>query len=339
MRDILDIDGAPDEALGRVFVDTTQTKAVFRRLDALFERKRTTGHAWGVAVLGPARSGKTSVVREYLLRCRDGDVQDRMDDGDTDVVRRPLRHLYIELKPQTRLTTIASQTLAAMGDPDPTYGDKEEQADRVHEALRSGTYEAIIYDEIHNLVDTDTLRVEQKAAHWLSGVLDVGVCPMIMIGYTGFKDVLIRNEYLAGRLLPVRPLTASTWDDPESLAEFAHVLSAMEGQLGLPQPSGLSEPDLARRICYATSGRFGFLENLLTHARDLARENRHSCITRRVLAEAVADTCYTWRDQTFNPIDVDDLAAEATRAEQLSKRPEAGDVIPTSGANRGRRKL
>lgn len=331
MKDIFLDDDAPDEAIGRTFVDTEQTRAVFRRLDALMEVRRTTNHAWGVALLGPARCGKTSIFREYLTRCNEGNVQDRMENGATDVVRRPIRHLYLELEPQTRLMNIASQTLEAMGDPDPTFGDKGQQGNRVIENLESGLYDLVIFDEVHNLVDTDTLRVEQKAAQWLSRLLDVRACPIALIGYERFADILERNEFLEGRLLPMPRIVPHRWDDSGDMEEFAAVLSVLDSELSMPTLSGLGEISLARQICYAVGGRFGLLEKLLTHARQLARERRHSCLTRPVLRQAVEDCRAGWKSLRFNPIGAENFEEEARKTP--SKEAER-----SSSRGRGRRK-
>ena len=52
-------------------------------------------HAWGMALVGPARAGKTTMVAEYLLSCGKGEHG-----------RRPLKHLYARLVPDTKPSNI-----------------------------------------------------------------------------------------------------------------------------------------------------------------------------------------------------------------------------------------
>jgi hypothetical protein len=328
-RDILSDEDVPDEALGLIFADTSQTKAVFRGLDKLFEIPRTANHAWGAAIIGPARLGKTSLIREYLSRCAEKDVADRRGpDKCTHVVRKPLRHLYVQLAPGTNLNNICSQTLAAMGDPDPTYGNRETRTRRVDDVLRDGKLDVVIYDEVHNLVDTDTLRVEQKAAHWISGRLDQGRCPMVLIGYTSLSEVLRRNPFLSGRLKPMPPLRAYAWDNAEDLADFRYVLSVLDGQLGFTISSDLADEGRARRLCYATSGLLGLLEKLLMHARGLAHDDRHSCLTDAILRQAVEDERAMGLGLYFNPFEVTDLKAAVRDA----KKGRPNEEVASSGS-------
>jgi hypothetical protein len=227
-----------------------------------------------------------------------------------------LKHLYVQLAPGTKLNNICSQTLAAMGDPDPTYGNREARTRRVDAVLRDGKYNVVIYDEVHNLVETDTLRVEHNAAHWLSGRLDQGRCPMVLIGYTSLSVALRRNSFLSGRLKPMPLLRAYAWDNPDDLADFRYVLSVLDAELGFRISSDLQAEGRARRLCCATSGLLGLLEKLLMHARGLAHDNRHSCLTDAILRQAVEDERAMGLGLYFNPFEVTDLKAAVRDAKK-----------------------
>lgn len=298
MNALIDRGTVPKDALSWAFAETRQTQAGFLAIDTLMANPRTHSHGHGLLVLGPARCGKTTFVREYLLRCRAG------EDG-----RRPLKALYVEVSVGARLNTISRDTLQALNDPDPDYGDQGKKTDRVIKAIVEGRYDLVIFDEVHHLVDTDTLRVQQKAASWLTLLLNKTFCPMILVGYEGFRNVVRENEFLAGRLLPFagfRPHRHDD-DDEDDLAEFGFVLSQMEGALKLPEPSRLYLPRTAARICVTCKGRFGLVESFLTYARELARRRNHSCLTDAVLSETAEAMRGTWHDLPFNPFEVPDL--------------------------------
>ncbi len=313
MRDFLDLSRLPAGSLGRVFVDTAETKALFRAFDGLLAEPATATNGKGVTVLGPARSGKTVLVQEYLRRCQSGDVKDREGDG---FVRKPVRFVHVQLQPSTRLNTIPGQTLEALNHPAPYHGHPQVQTSRVVQEILSSGCELVVFDEIHHLMASDTKRVRDSGSHWLSYILDQTLCPMILIGYTGFREVLAENTFLGGRLVPTEPLRPYTIHEPDSLAMFRLVLEDMEGELGLPVPSDLSALDTAKRILVTCGGKLGLLENFLTAARDIARGQGANCLHRAVLGQAAERLKGTWRDIPSNPFELDDLDKALTAAER-----------------------
>lgn len=341
---LLSLDDAPEDCLSRVRVPTVRGNAIFDALDGLLARPRTLNHAYGAALLGPARCGKTMLIREYLAVSAEAGVGGGSiagDDGcDPDAdnggallpfQRRPLRELYVELDPGTRLNSIARQFLQAMGDPSPLYGTQDQQTVRVHQILRGGRYDLVIVDEVHNLVDSDTDKVEQKAVHWLTALLNAGRTPVLLVGYDTFGSVIARNHALGGRLRPMPRLVPYRWNDTEDLNEFSFILSELEEAMELPAPSGLSESRVARRLCAATSGRLGYLEGLLSEARFLARRKRHSCIRQETLQEAVGSFASTWYQLPFNVFEVEDFGGAMLAFEAGTQ----GGVAPKLRRKRG----
>ena len=321
MRDFLDTGDLAPDSLGHVFVDTLETKAVFRGLDDLFASPRTPTNGRGIAVLGPPRCGKTILVQEYLSRCMAGNAEDREGDN---VVRRPLKYLYVRLQPGTRLATIPSQTLHALGHPAPFAGKHHAQTQAVIDMIGEGAYDVVVYDEVHHLTSSDTRRVRDNGSHWLTLVMDGTRCPMVLIGYDRFSSILRENGFLGGRLVPADPLKPYSSSDPESFDTFRFVLQSFEEALGMPVPSGLSEPDKAARLLVACGGRLGLLENLLTNARQEARRLRHSALTTEVLAAAVERVRNSWGDLRFNPFEVPDLKAAVRQYGEGFRLPEDG---------------
>lgn len=330
MRDFLDTSDLPPDSLGHVFVDTIQTKSIFRGLDDLFASPRTATNGRGLAVLGLPRCGKTLLVQEYLRRCMKGDTRDR--EGE-DIVRRPLRYLYVQLQPGTRLSTIPSQTLEVLGHPAPFAGRHDTTQTRdVISMIVEGAYEVVVYDEVHHLTSSDTKRVRENGTHWLTHVLDRTRCPMILIGYKRFSNILRENGFLGGRLVAAEPLKPYSLDDRQSFTMFMVVLRAFEGALGLPTASDLWRPDTAARLLAASGGRIGLLENLLTAARQEARRLRHSALTTEVLAAAVERMRNSWGDLRFNPFEVTDLKAAIKEHGEGFKLPEDEQQESSSSA-------
>ena len=310
MRDLLNDDDVPADSLSRVWVDTRQTTAAFRALDLLLTLKCTAHSAYGLALLGPARLGKTSVPAEYLRRRKEAGQE--------------LKYLYVELKPNTKPTSIAYETLCSMDDPDPSYGNSAARTTRVNDFIKSGKYDLIIYDEAHYLVDSTTQRVQADGVGWIVGLLNECRTPLLLVGYEKVEDVIERNESLDGRLLPLETFRALDHADPEDLEEFRHILRNLEMQLGFPTASNLAERDLAARICYLCLGRLGYLEVFLTSARELARGRQHSCLMLEDLRDTAAVIGRKWNKRPFNPFAVDDLQKAIASSKQVPGATDKG---------------
>ncbi len=327
MSDFLSLDDLGEDALGRVFVDTDEVLAVFRAFDELIAEPANATNGKGLAVLGPPRCGKTALVAEYLRRCTDRDVGDRPGE---DVRRRPLKAARISLLPGTRLNTIPSRTLEVLGHPAPYYGNRDRQTSHVIHEITEGGYDLIVFDEIHHLMSSENARVRENGSHWLTHVLDETRCPMILVGYSAFRDILNENGFLGGRLVPAPPLAPYVFDRAESLAMFRLVLEEFERALGFQEPSRLAEADVAKRILVLCNGRIGLLENFLTHARAVARRKGYRCIRQDVLREAAEGVRQTWCALRFNPFEVDDIGAAA-------RNLGGSYTIAGDGPNGGRR--
>lgn len=305
----------PDDALSAIFVDTRQTVRTFEGVEELLRNPRTQNHARAMSILGPARCGKTQIVREYVAR---------RDDEAKRGVRAAPEVAMVEVPGGATLKTIATETLSALGDPDPDYGNQAARTERAARAIRDGGYDLIVFDEVHMLVDSETKKVLHNAAMWFTQMLNKGLCPLLLVGEESFRRVLANNAFLAGRSLPLPPIRPFDWRDRDDFAEFRYVLSQVEEGLGLPGRSGLVDAEVASRICEACGGRFGVVELLLTHAREIARRRRHSCLTRDVLRDAVEDLRHLDLPFPFNPFDVEGDLGQAS--DEAAARARAGAI-------------
>lgn len=296
----------PRDALGRVFIDTDEVRCLFRALDELMEEPMTATNGKGIAVLGPARCGKSSIVQEYILRCSEHDTRDRPGE---EVSRRPLKVLNLSLQPGTRLNSIASQALQALKHPAPFHGGHDVRTIRVIQEIGRGGYDLFVIDEVHHLVSSETQRVRENGSHWLTHVLDATRCPMVLVGYSAFRNILNENGFLGGRLVPAPPLQAYVIDDPENFGMFRMILEEFEAALCLARPSALSEVNTAMRILTLCNGRIGLVENFLTHARAITRRKGYNCLRPEILREAAEDVRQSWCGLLFNPFEVDDLGS------------------------------
>ena len=298
MRDFLDDADVPDDSLSRCIYQTPHLVTMAGRVDHLLKVRRNDSHGYAEAIVGPPRTGKTSFVKNYLRDRRDG-----LRAGG------PLRFLYVELHGDTQAQRITHLLLDAAGDANPSFGTPAARATRLIKTLERRNYDLIVLDEVHHLVNSETVSVKERGANWIVTILNTVRTPMLLIGYASFKRVIEANPALGGRILPTPSFQALRYDDPEDQAEFRTVLGFLDENLGLSKPSGLADPDVAARICVACLGRYGFVELFLQHARLLVQERHHSCITRDILRDAADEALGNWVRFSFNPFEVPDLGA------------------------------
>ena len=312
IRDILDESDIPADSLSHVFAETRHSKAGFARLDDLLQTPRTTNNAWARALVGPPRCGKTTFIKQYLKSCLWGDGG-----------RRPLKHLYVEMTQDTKPSNIASVTLRWMDDPNPAYGNPEQRTARVLNTIERRGYDILIFDEAHHLLDTSNRKAQERGVGWVNSLLNQTRCPVLLVGYPSLEKAIVQHTSLGGRMLPFPPFRTYNHADQMDLAEFRWILTNVEAQLGMMQPSDLSGEILAPRLCIAARGRLGLLELLLTEARTQARRARHSCLTAELLAKVTEEFYPTLGPLPFNPFRVDDLDKE-TKASRVDVYAETG---------------
>lgn len=303
MEDVLSFEGVRTDSLSRVWVDTRHTIKGFEELDALVRTSRTQNTAFSTCLIGPPRCGKSTLIKEYLRKCRDR-VAGRL----------PLKFLWVELEQNTRSRNIATLTLHALGDPSPSRGDATQRALRVVEAIRRGGYDLIVYDEAHHLLGGKSYSVQDDGVAFLNGLLNKAKCPIVLVGYEQqVRSAIHRNASLAGRLWPSPVFQPYNLADQDDLMELRFVLREFERFMGFPTPSNLHNADTAARICYVCCGKFGHLEIFLEYSRDLAKRREHSCLTNDDLRDAAEAVGPMNRPHwTFNPFTVGSLSARLT---------------------------
>ncbi len=322
MRDFLDDSDVPADSLSRIFVETRHSKVGFEHLDALFDEPRTENHAWGAAIMGGWRSGKTTIVKHYIRRR-------------AEVTGKTLKALYVELSSEVTPANISRTILEVLGDPNPDYGTALQRKGRVIEALIRRAYDVIICDEAHYLVDSQTTRVQDNGVAWFNELLNKARIPLLLIGYADrLTMVMSRNGSLAGRLLPFPPFCDLSLHVADDMLEVRYILGELERHLGLPTRSFLNSEYNASRILVACSGRVGLINQYLTHARSLARSANNSCLTEATLRKAAAELLRQRSPTAFNPFDVQDEKDFRNRAEAIGQSSAGATRALTKGSGR-----
>ncbi len=263
------------DALGRIFVDTPRWREAEPRLNDLPELGWTPDYCMGLLLLGPSRSGKTSMAKEWARRMAERAALN----GGT------FKTVCLDVPSQANLMALATETLGALGDPDPSHGSKYEKTTRVVEAVERLGVDLLMFDEIQRLVD-EKGKLRAEAANWLTGLLNKRVCPLLFVGEPHASTVF-QQRYLSGRTLGEIQITPFDWADRDDRRAWREVMYALSENLSMPEKSELHDIDTALRIHSHSDGLLGVATRLLEFARSDARRRGLPKLTHEVLADAV----------------------------------------------------
>jgi predicted AAA+ superfamily ATPase len=259
------------DAISDIFVETSRAQAAFTRIDELMERGWEANFCRALLLLGPARCGKTHILKEWTRRRHEANPE--------------FKATITEVPPGCTLKGMAAQLLEDLGDPDPDYGSQNDKTRRIQEI--GGGRDLIIIDEVQRLIDEKTEKVKKDVANWLTNLLNRRICPLLLVGERHAELVFQGNMYLEGRTIGQVPVEPYDWHESKDRLEFRTFLNLVDGELGLSERSNLGELDTALRIHAFSVGRIGQATLLVDEARSLARRHGRPKLTREIFAEAV----------------------------------------------------
>ena len=185
------------------------------------------GEARCALLSGPARCGKTTLAEmlEAEVRARPKRVGVQ-DDG-----QPKRRTLFVGTPAQATQKSLAETILLAAGDPVGGRGTQAQMTIRVAKLLRDLHVELLVLDEFHHLVTSNTKRIAFETAEWVKTLLNVGVCPILLVGIERAEVVLDTNRQLQGRCWARPTLAPFGWSTAEEQAAFRKLLSSFGGLL------------------------------------------------------------------------------------------------------------
>jgi hypothetical protein len=182
--------------------------------------------------------------------------------------------------------SLATRLLVALGDPLAERGTTVQQTLRVVRMLKECRVELLILDEFQHFIDRDSNHILLTVANWLKDLLNESKVPLVLTGMPYSEVILQANAQLERRFQQRLQLAPFGWDTPEQQNELRTFLRYVEEALPFPEPSHLSDTQLARRLYCATAGVTGALVKPLRRAAVLAVMRGVPRVTLALLAEA-----------------------------------------------------
>jgi len=250
------------EDIRSTYIDYPQASRLYRAVEAFHRAGHTGREGMCLMLVGPRRSGKTTILQRYIAR------HPRQTDGDAD--RRPVT--YVEVPAKCRLNSVAEAVLRALGDLRPSKGSLPERTARILHHMEMQQVGMLIFDEFQHLIEPNSEKVDYDVADWVKSLVNASKLPILLSGKPSATRVLKANDQLYDRNQGILRVAPFDWDDKVSRLEFRRILAEFEPKLRFSCEHLLSSPDTAHRIFCATEGLIGKVVRLFTTALLLAEE-------------------------------------------------------------------
>lgn len=266
-------DRNPD-ALSNIFFQTSRTLKGFEAIEEVIKFGWERKYCKATRLFGEPGTGKTHIATYFeQIKCGEGGW----------------KVLTLEVAPGLTPRMFGEQFLEGLGDPSPAFGSPAEKLSRAGQAVRAQGYDAIILEEFHRLIDDKTDKVNLAVGHWVTGFLNLRVCPLVLMGEPGAERVLRDNKMLKQRTFPGCVITPYDWGVEQDRQEFRTTMHAIDVELGMPERSGLGTMETAHCIYTFSEGILRRAVDLVAKSRRRARQLGLQKLTHEVMAETVEE--------------------------------------------------
>ena len=173
--------------------------------------------------------------------------------------------LYVEVPSKPTVKGLASEILAALGDPLADKGTEQEKTRRLLKYLKQCKTRVLILDEFQNFVDKSTkFTVIHHVSDWLKNLLNQAKIVTVIAGLPYGEAVLGQNEQLRGRFTKSIHLPRFDWKDDELRNQFLGVLDGFSELLRQQFLTvDLGGAEMAYRFYLASGGLTGYVFNII----------------------------------------------------------------------------
>lgn len=199
-----------------------------------------------LCLMGATGVGKTTLVRHYAAAFPRYETESG--------TRSPV--LYLETPHPITVKGMTSALLDALGDPRAFKGTQPEMNTRLQNFLADCGVRLVILDDFHHLIDKNTNRVLRDVSEWLKVLIKNSRVVFLVVGIEGEVERILNANKQLSRLFVREYLLPFRWqpDDPNSIVEFAQLLSYVQSALDVRLADAEPLPVLLYRIHLATDG-------------------------------------------------------------------------------------
>lgn len=277
----------------RIRVWYPRMKQIYDEIVRAFEMNPLTPDPECIALFGPFRTGKTTIVDSFCSQ------HPRTVLPET--TRVPVLKVVIPAK--ATVSNLLVALLSALGDPLATRGSIGVKLQRLQRLVTDCEVQMIILDEASHFVDRDSQRVLHDVSNTMKNLIKEKNIACVLVGLPYTEEVLRVNEQFGSLFGDPRLLEAFQWDEdqPETIDEFRMFLRQIEQQLPLASRKFLATREVAWRCFVATQGKVGYIMRLLRRAAEETVRKDAASLSLEILQAAFSQTLAGKRRNLRNP--------------------------------------
>jgi hypothetical protein len=261
-------------------------KAAYASLeDFLSNAFSENGQARCALLSGPPRCGKTTIAELIVNHVLSRPPPPRK--GDLTMQRQ--RCVYVETPAAATQKSLGETILIAAKDPVIGRLSQAQLLNRVAGLLKDLDTELMVLDDFHHLITTGRRAHAAEVAEFVKTFLNVGVCPILLVGVDPVSDIMTSNGQLEGRCWCRPTLEPFGWESKAEQALFSRLLRQLVSMLTIQPAFDVGDLDFAERMHLASGGAIGIVTLLNEKAVARASRNQLSVMTLDTFAEAYAD--------------------------------------------------
>jgi len=232
----------------------TNYNYVSEQLQQCFNHSLISSKPMCLAIIGEARTGKTEVTEEFIMRY----PRTRESEG----LKVPILDVVTPSKPT--VNGLNELMLSAIGDERYWVGTQIRKTARLKKMMKAANTKMVVIDEFQHFVDQGSAKVIHHVADWLKNLVAECSISLVVVGLKEALYVLKQNQQLRGRFSAPVELPRFNWSQTEHQLEFLGVLSAFEKHINNDFDGlSLSSEELSFRVYCATGGLIGYIWKLL----------------------------------------------------------------------------
>ncbi len=254
----------------------------------LFENGALPRH---VLLLGESGTGKTWVaqyLQTYLPEQEEGDY----------IIRPVVR---VDTPSAPSIKSLAENLLTALGDPLPGRGTALAKRERALLLIAECKVRMIIFDEFQHFIDSGQSNSLQSVADWLKLFIDECGIPCVLMGLPRCALILTINEQLRRRFSTHLKLAPFSIASQAEFDEFRAVLNEFDHAVPSLRRGTFAEPELARRMFYASNGLMGYVQKLIIASFELMNTEGHTTIDNELLRRVFIRDVWSIAPSLLNP--------------------------------------
>ncbi|KAA0593150.1 hypothetical protein J2848_005250 [Azospirillum lipoferum] len=268
----------------------SEAKAAIARLHSRFQPAESRSlKARALLIVGGTGAGKTTALEDYRSGCPDRSLGNTIsgtaivsDAALQDADER--RIIYVEAAKGTTQRALVATLLGAFGYRASDHWNTSDIITKIEFYADQMHTEMIFIDEGHHLVSGTNPEQTEDVAEFIKSLLNRTKRQVVIAGSPTLLQIT-RYQQLHRRLQPSVILTPYHWGTRTGRRNFLLILSNFEKLLYLPEPSGLTKHDFARRIYVATGGEIGIVSNYLSEALSRVKAENLRSIDKGLMAE------------------------------------------------------